>query len=58
MSEKVKEVKKFFKVKSDQIAKKDFKIVQNAYEREIKKGDDLSDIPGAYLENLKTEGVL
>lgn len=40
------------------IAKKDFVITHNDYRREIKTGDDLSDVPPIYLENLKTEGVL
>ncbi len=40
------------------IAKKDFAINQNDYHKEIKKGDDLSDVPSVYLPNLKTEGVL
>lgn len=40
------------------IAKKDFKIVHNEYVREIKVGDDLSDVPNMYLENLRTEQVL
>lgn len=40
------------------IAKKEFKIVHNDYEREIKIGDDLSDVPELYLENLRTEGII
>jgi hypothetical protein len=40
------------------LAKKDFTIRHNNYLREIKKGDDVSDVPVIYLENLKTEGVL
>lgn len=40
------------------IAKKAFIIRHNDYYREIKPGDDLSDIPELYHENLKTEGVL
>lgn len=39
-------------------AKKSFTICQNEFFREIKAGDDLSDIPEVYIENLKTEGVL
>lgn len=39
-------------------AKKDFIIHQNEIHIEIKKGDDLSDIPDKFLENLKTEGVM
>lgn len=42
----------------DLIAKKDFWIRHNEYERVIKKGDDLSDVPKLYHENLKTEGIL
>ena len=40
------------------IAKRAFVICQNEYFREIKEGDDLSDIPVRYHPNLKTEGVL
>lgn len=40
------------------IAKKDFLIVHNDYRREIKKGDDLSDVPEIYHPNLRTEEVL
>lgn len=40
------------------IAKKDFKIVINTYKRVIKEGEDISDVPEKYHENLKTEGVL
>lgn len=40
------------------LAKKDFVICQNEYFREIKAGDDLSDVPEKFSQNLKTEGVL
>lgn len=40
------------------IAKKDFEICHNDYYRKIKVGDDLSDVPKKYLENLKTEKVI
>lgn len=40
------------------IAKKDFKIVQNDYEKVINKGDDCSGIPKKFHQNLKTEGVI
>lgn len=40
------------------IAKKDFVIQHNIYRREIKVGDDVSDVPKEYHENLKTEGVI
>jgi len=40
------------------IAKKDFKIVHNEYERVIKAGDDVSDVPAMFHANLKTEQVL
>jgi len=43
---------------SEMIAKKYFKILQNEFEKEIFPGDDLSDIPERFLENLKTEGIL
>lgn len=39
-------------------AKRDFIIVQNEYRADIKKGDDLSDVPEKYHQNLKTEGVI
>lgn len=42
----------------DLIAKKDFVIHQNDFHREIKKGENLSDIPERYLQNLKVEGIL
>jgi len=42
----------------DQTAKKDFIICRNDYYREIKEGDDLSDIPLMYYANLKTEKVI
>lgn len=44
--------------KTPLIAKKDFKIVHNDYVREIKKGDDVSDVPEMYLNNLKIEGII
>jgi hypothetical protein len=40
------------------IAKKNFKIVQNDFVLEIKVGDDLTDVPERFVENLKTEGVI
>lgn len=40
------------------VAKKDFEIHQNEYHREIKAGEDISDVPECYIPNLKTEGVL
>ncbi len=40
------------------IAEKDFMIRQNDYLRMIKAGDDISDVPKIYMENLVTEGVL
>lgn len=43
---------------SSLVAKRDFVICHNDYCRAIKEGDDLSDVPEMYLENLKTEGVL
>lgn len=41
-----------------QVAKKDFKLVHNNYIRDIKEGDDLSDVPEMYKQNLKSENVL
>jgi hypothetical protein len=46
------------KPQSDRIAQRDFVICHNDYFRQIKEGEDLSDVPALYLENLKTEGVL
>lgn len=40
------------------IALKDFVICQNDYRLEIKKGDDLSNVPDKFIENLKTEKVI
>lgn len=40
------------------IAKKDFLIRHNGYERSIRAGDDISDVPALYHQNLRTEGVL
>lgn len=45
-------------VKSGMVAKKNFVIRQAPYLREIKVGDDLSDVPEKYHANLRTEGVL
>lgn len=44
--------------KKEMIAKKDFRIIQNDYDRQIKAGENLSDIPEKYLANLSAEGVL
>lgn len=44
--------------KASLLAKKSFTICQNEYFREIKEGDDLSDIPETYLPNLLAEGVI
>lgn len=46
------------KEESRLIAKKDFVICHNDYFKEIKKGDDISDVPPIYIENLKTENVI
>jgi hypothetical protein len=40
------------------IAKKDFIIRQEPYERVIRAGEDISDVPAKYHPNLRTEGVL
>lgn len=45
-------------VKQELKALKDFKIVHNGYVKEIKKGEDISDVPPMYHPNLKTEGVI
>jgi len=39
-------------------AKKDFIILHNDFRADIKAGDDLSDIPDLYFQNLKTEKVI
>lgn len=39
-------------------AKRDFVLSHNGYYKEIKAGDDVSDVPPAYHENLKTEKVI
>lgn len=46
------------KTKSRLIAKRDFVIHQNEHHIEIKAGDDLSNVPKMFLENLKTENVI
>lgn len=55
-------LKKKPKEQSELIAKRDFKIVHpsegKVYKREIKAGEDLSDVPEIYHANLKTEGVI
>lgn len=43
---------------SKKIAKKDWLIVQNDERYDIKKGDDVSNIPAKFLVCLKTEGVI
>lgn len=43
---------------SKMVAKKDFRISCNQDDITIQEGDDLSDIPKMYIQNLKTEGVL
>ena len=40
------------------VAKKDFEIFHNGYHRKIAAGEDISDVPKLYHQNLKTEGVL
>lgn len=40
------------------IAKKDFVIRQEPYQRVILAGEDISDVPKKYYSNLRTEGVL
>lgn len=39
-------------------AKKAFVISHNGYLRNISVGDDLTDVPAIYHQNLKTEGVI
>ena len=40
------------------IAKRDFVIHQNEVHIEIKAGDDLSNVPERFWQNLKTENVI
>lgn len=40
------------------VAKKSFIIRQAPYERVIRAGEDISDVPAKYHPNLRTEGVL
>lgn len=44
------------------VAKKDFKLFhphdKGTYRRDIKAGDDISDVPEHYHPNLRAEGVL
>lgn len=44
--------------KGQLIAKKEFEIMHNGYHRKIKVGEDISDVPAMYYENLKTEQVI
>jgi hypothetical protein len=46
------------KTGSEFIAKKDFEIHHNEYHRVIKAGEDVSDVPKLFHENLRTEGVI
>ena len=39
-------------------AKRDHLIVQNDFRFDIKKGDDLSEIPERFYETLKTEKII
>ncbi len=39
-------------------AKRDFVISHNEHQIVIKKGDDLSEVPKLFFENLKTEQVI
>lgn len=39
-------------------AKKAFEIIHNGYMRKIAVGDDLTDVPEIFHQNLKTEGVI
>lgn len=39
-------------------AKKDHTIVQNDFKLVIKKGDIIKNLPGRYVETLKTEQVI
>ena len=65
MHKKKKEFKEVDEVKivepkqeSKLVALKDFVISHNDYFRKIVKGEDISDVPKIYIENLKTEGVI
>ncbi len=44
--------------KKDLVALRDFVICWNEYYKEIKAGDDISDVPEMFYENLKTEKVI
>lgn len=56
--EKKKKVSKKKDQKNIMIAKKDFVIHQNSYHRDIKKDEDVSDVPEHFHVNLRIEGVL
>lgn len=59
MAEKKKrEAEKVEVPKSEMIAKRAFLIVQNEYARQIQAGDDVSDVPPRFHENLRTEKVI
>jgi hypothetical protein len=55
---KEKKQKKQEQEKAPILARKAFVIRHNEYERVIFPGEDLSDVPEIYLENLKTENVI
>lgn len=40
------------------IARCNFAIIHNGYHRDIRAGEDISDVPAMYHPNLVTEGVI
>lgn len=44
--------------KGGKLAKKDFCFQYRGKKYDLKKGDDVSDVPKVLHENLKTEGVI
>jgi hypothetical protein len=58
MAEKKKQAASTEKKPEPMIAKKDITICHNDYLRKIQAGEDISDVPPIFHENLRTEGVL
>lgn len=55
---KEKQFEPLSEIKEPFVALKDFEIHHNDYHRVIKVGENLSDVPEKYFENLKTEKVI
>jgi hypothetical protein len=56
--EKQKQPEEYGQKNPSMVAKKDFVICHNDYFRRIQAGEDVSDVPSLFHENLETEGVI